>query len=220
MSWSLQPRWEGSSPRPLVRPGWRHPDRRHLDRRPLAWLVVGPAVAWTQGVAKGARKSAERGGSSGTMRFVKESVIDASAAEVFAFHERPDALERLQPPWQATRILQPPTSLAVGTRVVLEIQVFGPFWQTLVAEHVAFEPGRMFADRMVTGPFASWLHTHLVTPKGPSRCVLTDDIEYELPLGVLGRVFGGAFARRTLERMFEFRHEVTRAACEESSTRE
>ena len=148
------------------------------------------------------------------MRFVKESVIDASAETVFAFHEAPDAFERLQPPWQTTRIVQPPTSLEVGTKVVLKIKV-GPVWQTIVAEHVEYEPGRMFADRMVEGPFASWLHRHIVTPKGPNQCVLTDDIEYELPLGFLGRIFGGGFARWNLERMFEFRHEVTRRACED-----
>ncbi len=146
------------------------------------------------------------------MRFVKESTIDAPAEEVFAFHEAPDAFERLQPPWQATEIVQPPTSLEVGTRVVVKVRV-GPFWQTLVAEHVAYEPGRMFADRMVSGPFASWLHRHVVTPTDPGRCLLTDDIEYELPFGALGRLFGGRFARRSLERLFEFRHEVTRRAC-------
>ncbi len=147
------------------------------------------------------------------MRFVKESRIDASAERVFAFHEAPDAFERLQPPWQTTRIVQPPSSLEVGTRVIARIKV-GPFWQTIVAEHVAYEPGHMFADRMLEGPFASWLHRHIVTPAGPSQSVLRDDIEYELPLGWLGRVFGGAFAHRTLERMFEFRHRVTREACE------
>ena len=72
----------------------------------------------------------------------------------------------------------------------------------------------MFADRMVKGPFASWLHKHIVTPRGDNQCVLTDDIEYELPMGILGRTFGGGFARRNLERMFDFRHQVTREACE------
>ncbi len=67
------------------------------------------------------------------MRFVKESVIAASAERVFAFHEAPDAFERLQPPWQKTEIVQPPTSLEVGTRVELRIRL-GPFWQTRVAE--------------------------------------------------------------------------------------
>lgn len=147
------------------------------------------------------------------MRFVKESLIHASAETVFAFHEAPDAFERLQPPWQTTEIVQPPASLEVGTRVVLRVKV-GPFWQTIVAEHVAYEPGRMFADEMVEGPFAKWIHRHVVTPRGAGECLLTDDIEYDLPLGVLGRAFGGWFARRNLERLFEFRHRVTREACE------
>ena len=147
------------------------------------------------------------------MRFVKESLIAASAENVFAFHEAKDALERLQPPWQTTEIVTPPASLAVGTRVVLRTKI-GPIWQTIEAEHVAYEPGRMFADKMNRGPFASWLHSHVVTPRGPHACTLTDDIEYELPFGALGRVLGGAFARRELERLFAFRHEVTRRACE------
>lgn len=147
------------------------------------------------------------------MRFVKETTINASAETVFAFHEAPDAFARLQPPWQTSEVVQPPTSLEVGTRVVLKVKV-GPFWQTIVAEHVEYEPGKMFADRMVEGPFASWLHRHIVTPTSPEQCVLTDDIEYELPLGPLGHLLGGAFARRNLERLFEFRHRVTREACE------
>ncbi len=149
------------------------------------------------------------------MQFVKKSRIAASAQVVFAFHEAPDAFARLLPPWQKSEIIQPPTSLAVGTRVILRTKV-GPIWQTIEAEHVEYEAGKMFADRMNKGPFARWLHRHVITPDGPSACTLTDDIEYELPLGVLGRVFGGPFARRELERLFEYRHRVTREACEAS----
>jgi ligand-binding SRPBCC domain-containing protein len=150
------------------------------------------------------------------MRFKKESVIRASANRVFAFHEAPDAFERLQPPWQKTDVIRPPTSLEVGTRVILRVKV-GPIWQTMVAEHVEYEPGRMFADRLVKGPFKSWLHRHIVTPLGENESMLTDDIEYELPFGPLGRAFGGGFARRNLERLFEFRHQVTREACESTA---
>jgi ligand-binding SRPBCC domain-containing protein len=147
------------------------------------------------------------------MKFLKESEIAASAETVFAFHEAPDAFARLQPPWQVSEILQPPRSLAVGTKVVLRTKI-GPIWQRIEAEHVAYEPGRMFADRMTRGPFAAWLHRHVVTPLGPHTSRLTDDIEYELPLGALGRIFGGAYARRELERLFAYRHDVTRRACE------
>ena len=75
----------------------------------------------------------------------------------------------------------------------------------------------MFADRMVKGPSRRWEHRHTVTPRGPLESVLIDDIDYELPLGALGRVLGGGFARREIERLFAYRHEVTRAACESAA---
>lgn len=146
-------------------------------------------------------------------RFVRECVIAAPASAVFAFHERPDALQLLTPPWQKTEIIQPPRSLAVGTRVILRTKI-GPLWQTMEAEHVEYEHGVMFADRVVRGPFRSWLHRHIITPIDARSSTLRDDIEYELPLGVVGRLFGGAFAHRELERLFTYRHDVTRRECE------
>lgn len=147
------------------------------------------------------------------MRFRKESRLAAPAAAVFAFHERPDAFARLQPPWQTSEILQPPTSLAVGTEVILRVKV-GPIWRRIVARHVAYEPGVRFVDRMIEGPFKRWEHEHLVRPVDDQHCLLVDDIQYELPLGRLGRWFGGGMARRQLERLFEYRHRVTRDFCE------
>jgi ligand-binding SRPBCC domain-containing protein len=148
------------------------------------------------------------------MKFLKASVIRAPASVVFAFHERPDALALLTPPWQRTEIVQPPASLAVGTRVILRTR-FALVWQTIVAEHVEYERGRMFADRMVEGPFARWLHRHIITPVDETSSTLTDDVDYDLPLGVLGRVFGAPIARGQLDRLFAYRHEVTRRACEQ-----
>lgn len=154
------------------------------------------------------------------MKFVKESTFAAPAEVVFAFHELPDAFERLQPPWQKVEILQHPSSLEVGTVVRLRVGMppFGFPSQEIVAEHVAYEPGRSFTDRMVKGPFRQWLHHHLVEPVGPSSAQLVDDVTYELPLPPLGRWFGGWFARRQLERLFTYRHQVTRAWCEAQNT--
>jgi len=147
------------------------------------------------------------------MYWSKTSLIHASAAEVFAFHERKDAFALLQPPWQESQILQPPTSLAIGTKVKLRTRI-ALVWVTIEAEHIAYEAGHMFADRMISGPFKTWVHRHVVTPQGKDASSLTDEIEYELPLGWLGALAGAAFARRELERLFEYRHAVTRRACE------
>ena len=145
--------------------------------------------------------------------FEKRSRIRASPAVVFAFHERPDALALLTPPGDATTIISKDPGLQVGARTVLETRI-GPITQRLVAVHVAYEPGRMFADEMVEGPFARWLHTHTMESDGEGGCWLTDHIEYALPLGTLGALGGGWFARRKLRTLFDHRHAVTRAACE------
>jgi len=146
------------------------------------------------------------------VRFRKETTFPVPAATLWAFHERPDAFALLTPPWQKTEVLQPPASLEIGTVVILRARI-GPLWQRIVAEHVAYERGRMFADRMVEGPFAKWHHVHTVTPRGDGASSLVDEVDYELPLGALGRLFGAPIARRQIERLFAYRHEVTRVTC-------
>jgi ligand-binding SRPBCC domain-containing protein len=54
------------------------------------------------------------------MIFVKQSVIRAEPERVFAFHELPDALARLTPPWEPTRVVQAAPDLHVGSVAVVE----------------------------------------------------------------------------------------------------
>jgi hypothetical protein len=63
---------------------------------------------------------------------------------------------------------------------------------------------------MNKGPFAKWLHRHLISPVSEHESRLVDDIEYELPLGPLGRMFGSGIAKHELEKLFSYRHEITR----------
>ena len=142
------------------------------------------------------------------LTFVKESILPASVARVFAFHERPDAFALLQPPWERVEILRPPTSLDVGTQVELRTKV-GPFWMRILAEHVAYERGRSFEDVMRRGPFAHWHHKHLFL-EHPLGCRLRDEIEYLPPMGWCGRLLDPILVRPRLRRLFEHRHAVTR----------
>lgn len=143
------------------------------------------------------------------MRFVKESIIGAAPERVFAFHELPDALERLLPPWETARVVVPPKSLAAGTRTVVETKLFGLYrarWESL---HTAYDPPRMFEDVQVKGPFKSWRHRHIIEPH-ELGARLVDDIEYEPPLGFLGRLMAPLAVERRLKRLFDYRHQVTR----------
>lgn len=147
------------------------------------------------------------------LRFVKESRINAPPAAVFAFHESPAALTQLIPPWESMRVVESPGSLAVGSRVVLRGKVgFIPVeW---IAIHTEYAPPHLFADRQASGPFAYWLHRHHILDDGEGGTLLRDEIEYELPFGLIGRYLGAGLIRRKLERMFDYRHETTRRLVE------
>ncbi|HYA98023.1 MAG TPA: SRPBCC family protein [Methylomirabilota bacterium] len=141
--------------------------------------------------------------------FIRASEMPASAEAVYAFHAAPGALQKLLPPWEPVRIIARSGGIEdIGARVILSVSV-GPFSRKWVSEHVECEPGQMFVDRMVSGPLAYWEHMHVFIPDGPNASTLEDRITYELPFGAIGHFFFGAYARRRLEKLFEWRHRVT-----------
>lgn len=147
------------------------------------------------------------------MRFVKQSVIRASPELVFEFHEQPDALTLLLPPWERARVIQPANISDVGSQAIVETNVLGPITARWVAQHTFYDPPHVFEDMQVKGPFKSWRHRHVVEPH-PDGALLRDEIDYEPPLGFLGRAFAPLLVERRLKKLFDYRHEVTRQWCE------
>jgi uncharacterized protein (TIGR01777 family) len=143
----------------------------------------------------------------GKRRFFARSQIDASPEEVYAWHLRPGALQRLLPPWERVEVLGAPRGIEDGARVVLRV-TRGPFRNRWVARHDGFVEGRQFRDVQESGPFDQWRHTHRFDPAPGGVTCLEDRIEYTIPGGVFGAAAAG-FVRRGLERMFRYRHAVT-----------
>jgi uncharacterized protein (TIGR01777 family) len=144
--------------------------------------------------------------------FTASSPILVSPADLYAWHARPGAFARLQPPWERVELLEQTGGIAAGAHVRLRAK-FGPRWLEWIARHEVDEPGRRFVDVQERGPFAAWRHEHGFTPD-PSgdreASMLTDRVTYRLPGGPLGRALGAGVVRRKLERMFRYRHAVTR----------
>lgn len=151
-----------------------------------------------------------------TQSFVMESRIAASPAEVFRFHESPEALSRLIPPWESMKVAESAKTLRPGSRVVLMGRVFGiPVrW---VAVHTEYDPPHLFADRQEAGPFAFWYHRHRFLDDQNGGTILRDEVEFAPPLGWVGRILGSSIVRRKLTRMFAYRHETTRRLLESTT---
>ncbi len=146
---------------------------------------------------------------SSTQDFEARTDLPVSAGEAFAWHERPGAFERLMPPWESMRLLSRKGGLEAGAELRIELG-FGPLRLVWHAVHEAAETGRRFVDVQKSGPFAFWRHEHVFDETGEAGCRLSDRIAYRLPLGALGRLFGGALVRRNLERTFRYRQDLTR----------
>jgi uncharacterized protein len=141
--------------------------------------------------------------------FAKSVRLPQTAAQAFAWHARPGAFERLTPPWEKVAKVSGTGEIQEGSRVVFRVGR-GPFPLLWEAEHREIEAGRQFVDRQLRGPFASWDHLHRFEDVEGGGCRLTDRISYALPGGRLGSWVAGGRVRRTLERMFLYRHDTTR----------
>jgi hypothetical protein len=130
--------------------------------------------------------------------------LPVSAEQAMAWHERPGAFERLTPPWESVRVVERRGGIRTGDRITLEIRpmIFPLRWEL---EHVDYQPGRMFCDQQVRGPFRRWRHEHRFEDLPGGRSRLTDHVEYDPPLGL-----GGGWMASQLRGLFAYRHRITR----------
>ena len=158
-------------------------------------------------------------------KFERRLTLPIPSRDLFAWHERPGAFERLCPPWDPVEIIHKDEHIRDGA--IAKLKVKGPLGipLTLKVTHEDYVEGVQFVDRQLSGPFASWRHTHSVSEEldqkdsniseessneGLERSTLIDSIEYQLPLGPLGELGGGAMTRSRLAQLFHYRHEVMR----------
>lgn len=144
------------------------------------------------------------------MIFKKKHRIKAPVEDVFQWHARPGALERLSPPWDPLEVIEKGPGIDTGTRVEMKMKA-GPLPAKMrwVAEHTQYDQNRMFQDRQVKGPFKRWVHTHTFTAAEQGGTILEDCIDFELPLHPVGNLLGGRFIMKKLEKIFRYRHETT-----------
>jgi len=141
--------------------------------------------------------------------FVLRTRVNHAVADVFAWHMRPGALERLIPPWENVKIESRDGTPATGGRVTFRVKR-GPTEVRIEAVHTDFEQDHLFRDEQTKGPFTRWVHTHRFEPApadgNGAACTVEDHVDWELPMGAAGQLLGGSTVESELERVFAFRH--------------
>lgn len=118
------------------------------------------------------------------MSIQHSSSVDHPIETVFAWHERPGAVQRLTPPWQPVRLIEEAGSLADG-KMVVGLRG-GIRWR---ARYGGYGPPYRFVDDLVSLPLR-WHHVHTFASEGSSRTRITDTVTTPIPAMFLRRMFG------------------------------
>ncbi|HET7390402.1 MAG TPA: TIGR01777 family oxidoreductase, partial [Nitrososphaeraceae archaeon] len=132
-----------------------------------------------------------------------------SSNELFAWHIREGAFERLNPPWQQFKVLERKGNIQSNGTVKIKMKIAGPIRTTWLVKHSDYIEGKQFRDSQIKGLFSSWTHTHLFNSLKLSSSILDDHIEYSLPGGILTERIVSPLINKKLNQMFDYRHRLT-----------
>ena len=150
--------------------------------------------------------------------YQRSFTVKASLREVAVFHDDPVSLVAITPPPVRVTIERFDRPVHAGSRVIFRLGVgpIGVRWDGLIAEYV---DQSYFRDVQTAGPFSAWSHTHsFAAEAGGTR--VTDRVEYEPPLGLIGKLIDPILIRPSLAYLFKYREKTTRELLETSATAE
>lgn len=149
--------------------------------------------------------------------------VPQSVEQVWALFSNPANLDQLTPPWYGAHATLK-GEFRDNCTVVISLKPFGvpaPLnWVSKILDLKVDKTRAEFVDLQVSGPFAYWRHHHVFEAgdkefhgKRSGQTIkvdsggtwIIDDVEYEMPYGLLGSLAEKIFARKQLEAMFAYR---------------
>ena len=133
-----------------------------------------------------------------------EQHISRPLEEVFTFFSRPENLADITPTALGFIILTPsPIEMRPGVLISYMIRIFGirVRWVSIIT---SYDPPMRFIDEQLRGPYSFWHHTHTFK-EHEGGTLITDEVKYAVPFGILGRIVRRLFVRRQLDKIFSYR---------------
>jgi ligand-binding SRPBCC domain-containing protein len=137
-------------------------------------------------------------------RFEHSERFSADLSRLFDFFRRPANLLAVSPPDLQLRLLSAPDLLQLGARVVVQLRRWG-LTRRVVTEVISLEEGALFVEVQREGLFPSWSRTQRFEALADGGTRLTEQIDYEPPTGLLGKMLTATLIERELKRAFDYR---------------
>lgn len=102
--------------------------------------------------------------------------------------------------------------IKLGEKVTWRAKHFG-IYQNLTVEVIEFSPPNMFVDQMIAGAFKFMKHTHSFKTI-ETGTIMTDQFEFESPLGILGHLANILFLKKYMTRFLENKNKELKQVAE------
>lgn len=148
--------------------------------------------------------------------FTRNIIIRSPIEEVFLFHTDVRNLIKITPSFIKVRV-EHADPAGLGQRVHLHVRQFGLLPMRMHMEFFLYEYPSCLADRQIKGPFKKMIQYRYFEDMGGGYTRMRDVFEYELPLGVLGKLAHSLFIGTMIAKMFTHRQNMTKQLLEKYS---
>ena len=138
----------------------------------------------------------------------RSQILPVTMQEAWEFFSSPGNLSSITPAHMDFRIIDPSDAkMYAGQIIKYKVSVLPFVRVSWVTEITHVKEPEFFVDEQRFGPYALWHHQHRFR-EVPGGVEMTDEVNYALPLGFLGRLAHWAFVSRQLNSIFDYRFRV------------
>lgn len=146
---------------------------------------------------------------SGIYTLTSEQILPLTLDKAWEFFTLPTNLDKITPKEMEFKITNnPPNRTYRGQIITYKIGILPGVKSNWVTEITHLEERKFFVDEQRFGPYAMWHHEHHFRETAEGQVLMTDIVNFKLPLGILGDLFAGKLVTDKVKFIFESRYKI------------
>ncbi len=144
-----------------------------------------------------------------SFHFTTSQFLPVDISKAWAFFSSPHNLPLITPPELNFKILTEEKKDEIFEGMLIDYKVTPLFgiplnWQTRIDK---MKKLKYFTDKQIKGPYKLWEHNHYFT-QYRNGVLMKDEVKYQLPFGVVGKIAHSLLVRKKIEKIFEYRKTI------------
>lgn len=146
---------------------------------------------------------------SGIYTLTSKQVLPISLEEAWHFFTMPRNLDKITPKEMNFSITNYPVETTYSGQIITyKIGIFPFIKNNWVTEITHLQHETFFVDEQRFGPYAMWHHEHHFEKTPDGNVLMTDIVNFKLPLGIIGDLFAGYWVSKKVRFIFESRYQI------------